>query len=83
MYSGCSRDSIGYGNGKGSRDGPDLSVGMRRITIQGELSVLFGGRVDQNAAGLLSPDSHDRQARCGSERRYDSCSVHDGMVSAA
>jgi uncharacterized protein len=36
------------------------SVGLRFITIQDELSALFGRPVDLNTAGFLSPHFRDR-----------------------
>lgn len=39
---------------------PGTVVGLRFITIQDELSALFGRRVDLNTAGFLSPHFRDR-----------------------
>jgi len=39
---------------------PDNRVGLRLITIQDELSALFGRTVDLNTAGFLSPHFRDR-----------------------
>ena len=42
---------------------PGRSVGLRFITIQDELSALFGRPVDLNTAGFLSPHFRDRVLR--------------------
>lgn len=39
---------------------PETSIGLRFITIQDELSALFGCRVDLNTPGFLSPHFRDR-----------------------
>jgi predicted nucleotidyltransferase len=42
---------------------PGRSVGLRFITIQDELSALFGKPVDLNTPGFLSPHFRDRVLR--------------------
>lgn len=42
---------------------PGRRVGLRFITIQDELTALFGRKVDLNTAGFLSPHFRDRVLR--------------------